>query len=183
MLLAYQGKTPQIDPTAYVQQSAHIIGDVVIGAQASVWFNVVIRADVHHIRIGARTNIQDHSTLHVTRDRWPTIVGQDVTVAHGVILHGCRIADRCLIGMGAIVLDGVEIAEDCLVAAGALLTPAMKIPRGHLVLGSPAKVARSLRADELEHLKQSALNYVGYAASYRAQERQSCVPEENPPPG
>ena len=169
MLLAYRGCVPQIDPSAYVHGSAQVIGDVHIGAQSSVWFNVVIRGDVHHIRIGARTNIQDNSTLHVTRDRWPTQVGDDVTVAHAVILHGCRVGNRCLIGMGAIVMDGVEIGDDCLVAAGALVTPGTKIPSGHLVLGRPAAVTRPLRPDELAYLRQSAANYAAHAASYREQ--------------
>lgn len=171
MLIAYKGRLPQIDATAFIQDSAQIIGDVIIGAQSSVWFNVVIRGDVHHIRIGARTNVQDNATVHVTRDRWPTIIGDDVTVAHGVILHGCRIADRCLIGIGAIVMDGVEIADDCLIAAASLITPGTKIPPGQLVLGSPAKVARPLRPDELAHLKRSASNYIEYAETYRRELR------------
>jgi len=169
MLITYNGTTPQVDPTAYVQQSAQIIGDVVIGAQSSVWFNVVIRGDVHFIRIGARTNIQDHSTLHVTTGTWPTLVGDDVTVGHGVILHGCRVGHRCLLGMGAIIMDGAEIGDDCLVAAGALVTPGTKIPSGHLVLGSPAQVSRPLRSDELARLQQSAANYAAHADRYRAQ--------------
>ncbi|HEX7410440.1 MAG TPA: gamma carbonic anhydrase family protein [Candidatus Binatia bacterium] len=170
MLIPYKGRLPQVDPSAYVNPSAQVIGDVEIGAQASVWFNVVIRGDVYHIRIGARTNIQDNSTVHVTRGRWGTFIGDDVTVAHGVILHGCRIADRCLIGMGAIVMDGVEIEEDCLVAAGSLVAPGTKIPRGHMVMGSPAKVSRPLRPEELAQLQSSAAQYVEYAASYRLQE-------------
>jgi carbonic anhydrase/acetyltransferase-like protein (isoleucine patch superfamily) len=168
MLIAYDGRTPEVDPTAYVQSSARIIGDVTIGPQSSVWFNVVIRGDVYFVRIGARTNIQDNSTVHVTTAQWPTLVGDDVTVGHGVILHGCRIGDRCLIGMGAIVMDGAEIAEDCLVAAGALVAPGTRVPAGQLVLGSPAKMSRPLRAEELQHLRQSAANYVAHAASYRA---------------
>jgi len=169
MIRSFKGMQPTIPATCYVDESAQIIGDVVIGPQSSVWFNVVIRGDVHHIRIGARTNIQDNSTVHGTRDRWPAIIGADVTVAHGVILHGCTIADRCLIGMGAIVMDGAEIGEDCIVAAGALVTPGTKIPASHLVIGSPAAVARPLRPEEIAHIKQSALNYVAYAESYPAQ--------------
>ena len=166
MIIAFDGRVPQIDPTAWVQASAQVIGDVVIGAQSSVWFNVVIRGDVYPIHIGARTNIQDNSTVHVTGGQWSTTIGDEVTVGHGVILHGCRIADRCLIGIGAIILDGVEIESDCLIAAGSLLAPGTRIPSGHLAKGSPAKVARALRPDELEHLKQSAANYVQHAASY-----------------
>ncbi len=171
MLLVYKGVSPQVDPTAYVQSSAQVVGDVILGAQSSVWFNAVIRADVHHIRIGARTNVQDNSTVHVTNGRWPTVLGDDVTVAHGAILHGCRIADRCVIGMGTIVMDGVEIAADCLVAAGSLLTPGTKIPPGQLVMGRPAKVVRPLNADELADLRRSAANYVEYALSYREQDK------------
>ncbi len=169
MLIAYRGHSPRTDPTAYIQESARLIGDVTIAAQSSVWFNVVIRADVHPVRIGARTNIQDNSTVHVTGGRWATIIGDDVTVGHAVVLHGCRVGNRCLIGIGAIVLDGVEIADDCLIAAGSLLTPGTTVPPQHLVMGSPAKVVRALRPDELAHLRESALNYVAHAASYQAQ--------------
>ncbi|MGH3055232.1 MAG: gamma carbonic anhydrase family protein [Gaiellaceae bacterium] len=168
MIIAFGTHRPRIDPSAYIQASAQIIGDVAIGVQSSVWFNVVIRGDVYPIRIGARTNIQDNSTIHVTGGRWPTTIGDDVTSGHAVILHGCHVADRCLIGIGAIVLDGVEIESDCLIAAGALLAPGTRIPTGHLAKGSPAKVARPLRPEELAHLKQSAANYVEHAAAYRS---------------
>jgi carbonic anhydrase/acetyltransferase-like protein (isoleucine patch superfamily) len=167
MLLPFNNIAPQVDLTAYVQSSARVIGDVHLGADASVWFNVVIRADVHHVRIGCRTNVQDNSTIHVTRGRWPTIVGEDVTIGHGVILHGCTIGNRCLIGIGAIVLDGCEVGDECLIGAGALLTPGTKIAAGHLVLGSPAKAARRLKAVEREHIRQSAQNYVERAGQYR----------------
>ena len=169
MIITYGEHTPRIDPSAYIQASAQVIGDVEIGAHSSVWFNVVIRGDVYPIRIGARTNIQDNSTIHVTGERWATCIGDDVTVGHGVILHGCRVADRCLIGIGAIVLDGAEIEADCLIAAGSLVAPGTRIPPGHLAKGSPARTARPLRPDELAHLKQSAANYVEHAAAYRGQ--------------
>lgn len=169
MIIPFNGTAPKIDPSAYVSSSARVIGDVEIGAEASLWFNVVVRGDVHRIRIGARTNLQDQVTVHVTGGRWPTTLGDEVTVAHGVILHGCSVGDRCLVGIGAIVLDGAEIEPDCMIAAGSLVAPRAKVPSGHLVMGSPAKVARPLRPEELEHLRQSAENYVGYARSYRAQ--------------
>ncbi len=169
MLLPYDGRLPQVDPSAYVQQSAQIIGDVLVGAQSSVWFNAVIRGDVHHIRIGVRTNIQDNATLHVTANRWPTLLGDDVTVGHAVVLHGCRIGNRCLIGMGAIVMDGAEIGNDCLVGAGALVTPGTRVAPGQLVLGRPAAASRPLRPEELTSLRASAAHYVEHAASYRAQ--------------
>ena len=167
MLLSYQGRAPQVHPSAYVQASAQVIGDVVIGPESSVWFNAVVRGDVHPIRIGARSNLQDNVTVHVTAARWPTIVGDDVTVAHAVVLHGCSVGDRCLIGMGAIVMDGVEIGEQCLIGAGALVTPGTRIPAGQLVMGQPAKVVRPLGEDEIVHILRSAQNYVGYAATYR----------------
>jgi carbonic anhydrase/acetyltransferase-like protein (isoleucine patch superfamily) len=168
MFVVHRGRVPHADPTAHVEASAQVIGDVVIGAASSVWFNVVIRGDVHHVRIGARTNIQDNSTIHVTRDRWPTLIGNGVTVGHGVILHGCQVGDGCLVGIGAIVLDGVEIGTQCLVAAGALVTPETKIPARQLVLGSPARVVRPLRADELQYLERSAANYVELMGSYKS---------------
>ena len=167
MIRAYRGIVPTIDPSVYIDPGAQVIGDVVIGPRSSVWCNTVIRGDVNTIRIGARTNIQDLSVLHVTRRTASLVIGDEVTVGHGVILHGCRVADRCLIGIGAIVLDGVEIESDCLIAAGSLVAPGTRIPSGHLAKGSPAKVARPLRPDELAHLKQSAANYVEHAAAYR----------------
>ena len=166
MVITYGEHSPRIDPSAWVQVSAHVIGDVEIGALSSVWFNVVIRGDVYPIRIGARTNIQDNSTIHVTGGRWATSVGDDVTVGHGVILHGCRIADRCLIGIGAILLDGVEVESDSLIAAGSLVVPGTRIPSGPLVKGSPAQVARPLRAEELVHLRESAAGYVERAVNF-----------------
>jgi carbonic anhydrase/acetyltransferase-like protein (isoleucine patch superfamily) len=166
MIITYADHTPHIDPSAYVQASAQVIGDVEIGAHSSVWFNVVIRGDIYPIRIGARTNIQDNATIHVTGGRWATAIGDDVTVGHGVILHGCQVADRCLIGIGAIVLDGARIEADCLIAAGSLVAPGRRIPAGHLAKGSPAKVVRPLRPDEFAHLKQSAANYVEHAACF-----------------
>lgn len=169
MIVAYEGIAPRVAAGAWVHGSAQVIGDVHLEEQVSLWFNVVVRGDVNYIRIGARTNIQDQSTVHVTRERWPTIVGADVTVGHGVILHGCTIADRCLIGIGAIVLDGCEVGEACLVGAGSLLTPGTKIPPGHLVLGRPAKVVRPLTAAEIAELSESAAHYVAYAESYRRQ--------------
>ena len=170
MLIAVNGHHPQVDASAYVQGSAQLIGDVVLGAQSSVWFNVVIRGDVHPVRIGARTNVQDNSTIHVTGGRWATLLGDDVTVGHGVILHGCRIGSRCLIGIGSIVLDDVEMGDDCFVAAGALVVPGTRVTPGSMVMGSPAKVTRALRPAELEHIAQSARNYVTHADAYRAQQ-------------
>lgn len=168
MLFSYGGVSPQVDPTAYVQSSARVIGDVHIGSQSSVWFNTVVRGDVFHVRIGARTNLQDNSTVHVTTGRWPTIIGDDVTIGHGVVLHGCNIGDRCLVGIGAVVLDGCEIGNDSMIAAGSLVTPGSKLEPGHLMMGSPARITRALSDQERRFLIESARNYVETADRYRA---------------
>lgn len=168
MISAYRGRSPAIDPAAFVVDSAVVIGDVVIGPQASVWFYSVVRGDVQPIRIGARTNIQDHATVHVTSGRFGTTLGEDVTVGHGVVLHGCVIGDRTLVGIGAIVLDGAEIGDDCLVGAGALVTPQTRIAPGHLVLGAPAQAVRPLTSAERAELLAAAARYVHHAAEYRA---------------
>ncbi|PLX72666.1 MAG: gamma carbonic anhydrase family protein [Desulfuromonas sp.] len=166
LILPHGGKTPRIDPSVLVVPNATIIGDVVIGAASSIWFQVVIRGDVNFIRIGDRTNIQDGTVVHVTNETHPTIIGDDVTVGHNVTLHGCSIGNRCLVGMGSVVLDGVEVGDDCLIGAGAVVTPGTVIPSRSLVVGSPAKVRRSLTDDEVSHLHQSAQNYVDYKESY-----------------
>ncbi len=168
MITDFRGRSPAIDPSAFIADSAIVIGDVAIGPQASVWFYSVVRGDVQPIRIGARTNIQDHATVHVTSGRFGTTLGDDVTVGHGVVLHGCVIGDRTLVGIGAIVLDGAEIGDDCLVGAGALVTPQTRIAPGHLVLGSPAQAVRALTSAERAELRASAARYVHHAAEYRA---------------
>src|SRR5215470_10121826 len=168
MLLALNGVAPVVDPSAYVQSSARVIGDVHIGSESSVWFHAVIRGDGHHVRIGARTNIQDNATIHVTTARHPTLIGDDVTVGHNAVLHGCTIGSRCLIGIGAIVLDRCAIGDDCLIGAGALLTPGTTVEAGQLVLGNPARVVRPITEAERQHLVRSAAGYVANAARYRA---------------
>jgi carbonic anhydrase/acetyltransferase-like protein (isoleucine patch superfamily) len=167
VLITVDGLAPDVHADAYVHDSASVVGDVRIGAQSSVWFHVVLRGDGHFIRIGERTNVQDNSTIHVATGRHPTIVGDDVTIGHNVVLHGCTIGNRCLIGIGAIVLDGAVIGDDCMIGAGALVTPGTKIEPGCLAIGSPAKVHRPLREEELLHLRQSAANYVANARRYR----------------
>ncbi|MBI4517140.1 MAG: gamma carbonic anhydrase family protein [Deltaproteobacteria bacterium] len=169
MIYPFDGKYPQLDASVYAHRSALVIGDVVVGAQSSLWPNVVVRGDVYPIRIGARTNIQDNSTVHVTGGRFATVIGDEVTAGHNVVRHGCTIGSCCLIGIGAIILDGVEIGENCLVGAGALVTPGTKVAARQLVLGSPAKAVRELSAEEVEKLRHSAQNYVEHAAHYRAQ--------------
>ncbi|MBI5491333.1 MAG: gamma carbonic anhydrase family protein [Deltaproteobacteria bacterium] len=166
MLLPYKGVWPKLHETVYIEESARIIGDVEIGERSSVWFNAVVRGDVHYIRIGSRTNVQDNSTLHVTKDTYPLIIGNDVTIGHNVVLHGCTVRDRCLIGMGSIILDNAEIGEDSIIGAGALVTEGMKVPPGSLVLGLPGKVVRQLKPEEVARILRSAENYIGYAKNY-----------------
>jgi carbonic anhydrase/acetyltransferase-like protein (isoleucine patch superfamily) len=167
MIRPYRGKRPQIAASAYVDPAAVIIGDVVIGEDSSVWPCTVIRGDVHYIRIGARTNIQDGSVCHVMRDEWPLILGDDVTVGHSVTLHGCTIESRCLIGMGAIILNGVTVGAGSIVAAGTLLLEGTKIPPGSLVVGHPGKVKRGLMGIDQASIDAYAQRYVEYKNIYR----------------
>ena len=166
MIKSYLGVLPTITSNAFIEDTAVVVGDVVIGSESSVWFNSVIRGDVHYIRIGHRTNIQDLSLLHVTHDTHPLVIGDDVTVGHHVVLHGCTIGNRVLIGMGSIVMDGVVIENDCIIGAGSLVTENTVIPSHSLALGSPARVKRSLMRKELTWIKESANNYVQYARLY-----------------
>jgi carbonic anhydrase/acetyltransferase-like protein (isoleucine patch superfamily) len=169
MLVALEGRTPQVAADAYVEASARVIGDVVIGSESSLWFYAVVRGDVERIRIGRRTNLQDHTTVHVTSGRWPTMVGDGVTVGHRAVLHGCSIGDHCLVGIAAVVLDGAEVGPESLIGAASLVVPGTKIPPRSLVLGSPARIVRELRADEVRRLHDSAEIYVETARRYRSQ--------------
>ena len=164
----YQGKTPELGEQVFLAENAAVIGDVIIGARSSVWYGVVARGDVHHIRIGSETSIQDNSVLHVTGGLSPTLVGNRCTVGHGVTLHGCTVEDECLIGMGAILLDGARVGRHCIVGAGALVTPGTVIPEGHMALGAPARVKRRLTDAELAQIQSSADGYIELAKRYRA---------------
>ncbi len=166
MIIPYRGITPKIHPSVFIAEGAQIIGDVEIGAESSVWFNTVIRGDVHYIRIGERTNIQDNCVLHVTHDTYPLIIGSDVTVGHGAILHAATIKDRCLIGMGATVLDDATVGPYALVAAGSLVLEHFEVPEGVLVAGGPARIKRMLSDEERRQIIQSAQNYVDYVKTY-----------------
>ena len=174
MILKYKKDFPKIANSAWIAPSADIIGDVEIGEDSSVWFGCVIRGDVHYIKIGKRTSIQDLTMIHVTHfekekrigDGYPTIIGDDVTIAHKVMLHGCIIGNACLIGMSATILDGAEIGEESIVGAGALVTGGKKFPPRSLILGSPAKVIRKLTDEEVEKIYQNAKNYVNYKNEY-----------------
>jgi carbonic anhydrase/acetyltransferase-like protein (isoleucine patch superfamily) len=168
MIRPFRGKHPQIDPTAYVAETATIIGDVEIGAQSSVWFGAVVRGDVFHIRIGARTNIQDGTVIHVTNGTHATILEDEVTVGHNVTLHGCHVERGCLVGMGSIVMDGVRVGAQSLVAAGALVSPGTQIPPRSLVIGVPAKVKRPLTDEEVAGLAQYWQNYIEYTKQYKS---------------
>lgn len=166
MVRAFQGVLPTIPKSCFIEETAVVIGDVVMGEDCSVWFHAVIRGDVNYIRIGNRTNVQDLSMLHVTHDTHPLVIGSEVTIGHHVVLHGCTIQDRVLVGMGAIVMDGAVIGEGSIVGAGALVTEGTIVPPKSLILGSPAKVKRPVTDKELAWIKESADNYVRYARTY-----------------
>jgi carbonic anhydrase/acetyltransferase-like protein (isoleucine patch superfamily) len=167
IILAFDGKAPRIAPSAFLADGTVVTGDVEIGEESSLWFGTVVRGDVNHVRIGRRTNVQDQSMVHVTGGTHPTVIGDEVTVGHRAVLHGCTVHDRCLVGIGAIVLDGAVVGPDAMVGAGALVPPGMVVPPGTLVLGSPAKVRRDLTPEEIAFFRTSADRYAGYAAKYR----------------
>jgi carbonic anhydrase/acetyltransferase-like protein (isoleucine patch superfamily) len=167
MLRAFRGLLPKVHETAYVDVSAQVIGDVEIGAESSVWMQVVLRGDVNFIRLGARTNVQDGTIVHVMHDTHPTIVGDEVTIGHGAIVHGCTIRSRVLIGMGAVVLNGATIDEDTIVAAGSLVTEGAVVPPRSLAMGSPARVRRALTDAEVASIREYAANYVRYRKDYQ----------------
>ncbi len=167
MLRPYRGTLPRVHPTAYIDDSAQVIGDVEIGEESSVWMAVVIRGDVHRIRIGRRTNVQDGAVIHVMKDAHPTLVGDNVTIGHGAIVHGCTVEDQCLIGMGAILLNGAHVGTQSIVAAGTLVTEGAQIPPRSLVMGSPGKVKRLLTHAEIAEIQLYADRYVQYRLDYQ----------------
>ena len=166
MIRPYRGELPRIHPTAFIDDSAQVIGEVEIGEESSVWMCVSVRGDVNWIRIGRRTNIQDGSVVHGMLNTHPTVLGDNVTVGHGSMVHGCTVEDRCLIGMGVILLNGSHVGTESIVAAGTLLTEGMKIPPRSLVMGSPGKVKRTLTDDEVASIQGYADRYVGYRIDY-----------------
>ena len=166
MLRSFKNTSPTVDASAYVDQSAQVIGDVHIGAESSIWMNVVIRGDVNSIRIGKRTNIQDLTMVHVMRETHPTVIGDEVTIGHSAVIHGCTIEDRVLIGMQAMLLNGVHVETDCIFAAGTLLTEATRIPAGSLVMGRPGTVKRPLKKAELAEIRRLSQAYVTYRLDY-----------------
>lgn len=165
-LVPFVGTWPTLGAGVFVADTARVIGQVTLGDDVSIWYGSVVRGDVFDITIGARTNIQDHSVVHVTSGRHATRIGADVTVGHRATLHGCVVGDRALIGMGAIILDGAEIGEETMIAAGAVVTPRTVIPPRVLAVGSPARVVRDLKDSELELVRRSASHYVQLARLY-----------------
>jgi carbonic anhydrase/acetyltransferase-like protein (isoleucine patch superfamily) len=168
MITTYQDVPPTLGRGVFVAESALVLGRVILGDEANVWYGCVLRGDVGTIRVGARTNIQDLSVVHVTSGTFDTTIGADVTVGHRAILHGCTVEDLVLVGMGAILLDGSVVEPECIIGAGALVSPGTRIPSGSLALGSPAKVVRRLKDAEREHLRSSAQHYVALAREHQA---------------
>jgi len=164
----YDGKSPRLGDRVFVADNAALIGDVEIGNDCSIWYATTIRGDVHFIRIGSRTNVQDNCTIHVTHAKWPAVIAEEVTIGHGAIVHGCTVHRGALIGMGSRVLDGAVVGESALVGAGALVPEGMHVPARTLVVGVPAKVKRALTEEELARLDQSWRNYVAYKEKYLA---------------
>lgn len=166
-ILPYEGIEPTLAEGVFVAPGAYVIGDVQIGRGSSVWYGSIVRGDIHYIRIGAGTNIQDGSVIHVTHETHPTVVGNDVTVGHRVVLHGCTVEDLSLIGMGSIVLDGAVVEKYAMVAAGAVVTPGTVVQSGMLYGGIPAKPLRELTAEEMRGFEESAAHYREYAEAHR----------------
>ena len=158
---------PRVHPSAYIDDSAQVIGDVEIGEESSVWMGAVIRGDVNHIRIGRRSNIQDGTVVHVMKDTHATIIGDNVTIGHGAVIHGCTIEDQCLIGMAAILLNGASVGAGSIIAAGALIVEGMHVPARSLVMGVPGTVKRSLTDAEVADIQVYADRYVVYRLDYK----------------
>ena len=169
MLRPFRGQLPRVHPTAFVDASAQVIGDVEIGEESSVWMCAVIRGDVHWIRIGKRTSIQDGTIVHAMTGTFPTSIGDNVTIGHAAVIHGCTVEDQCLIGMGAILLNGSHVGAGSIVAAGTLLVEGQKVPPRSLVMGSPGKVKRLLTQAEVADVQMYADRYVGYRLDYMEQ--------------
>ena len=166
MLRPYRGHLPRVHPSAFIDTSAQIIGDVEVGEESSVWMCAVIRGDVHWIKVGKRTSIQDGTIVHAMTGTHPTSIGDNVTVGHAAVIHGCTIENQCLIGMGAILLNGSHVGAGSIVAAGTLLVEGQKVPPRSLVMGSPGKVKRLLTQAEVADIQLYADRYVGYRLEY-----------------
>jgi carbonic anhydrase/acetyltransferase-like protein (isoleucine patch superfamily) len=169
VLRPYRGTSPRVHPSAFVDASAQVIGDVEIGEESSVWMCAVIRGDVHWIKVGKRTSIQDGTIVHAMTEAHPTSIGDNVTIGHAAVIHGCTVEDECLVGMGAILLNGSHVGAGSIVAAGALLVEGQKVPPRSLVMGSPGKVKRLLTQAEVADIQKYADRYVGYRLDYMEQ--------------
>lgn len=166
-VMTVRGFTPKIGENCFLAPNSTVVGDVVLGNDVSIWFNAILRGDVHHIRIGDKTNIQDGTMIHGTYNKCGTTIGKGVTVGHNVILHGCEIGDRCLIGMGTTIMDKARVAKNCIVGAGSLITEEANFEQeGMLILGRPAKAIRPLKPEELAFLEKSEQNYILYKSWY-----------------
>ena len=166
MIKYFENKQPRLGKNVYISETAMVIGDVTLGDEVNIWFGAVLRGDMHYIKIGNRTNIQDNSVVHVTTGVSPTNIGNGVTVGHGAIIHGCTIEDDCLIGMGAILMDDAVIGAGSLIGAGALVPPNMKIPKNSLVVGSPGKVIREITEVERKMILERPQEYIDLASIY-----------------
>lgn len=176
MIYEFLGKKPSFDDSVFIAPSADLIGEVTLGKQSSVWFNVTIRGDVNWIEIGERSNVQDNSCIHVMNQTGPTKIGDEVTIGHNAMVHGCTIRDRVLIGIHATVLDEVVIPSDVIIAAGSLVPPGKKLESGYMYMGSPAQKVRKLTDEELQSIPKYAENYVKYSRAYQ----QKDTYKENP---
>jgi carbonic anhydrase/acetyltransferase-like protein (isoleucine patch superfamily) len=165
-ILPFKNKVPKINPDCFIAHNSTIIGDVEIDSQSSIWFGTVIRGDVFNIRIGCKTNIQDNSVVHVTTNKYPTLIGNQVTIGHSVTLHGCTIDDNVLVGIGSIIMDKTEIGEWSIIAAGSVVKPGTKIPSGKLWGGLPAKEIRNIDEKEIEWIKELSRNYIDLSKEY-----------------
>lgn len=166
MILPYQNIYPKIHESVLIAEGAFIIGDVEIGKDSSIWFNTVVRGDVNYIRIGERTNIQDLTMVHVTYKKFPAFIGNDVSIGHSAVIHGCKINDNAVIGMGAKILDEASVSSFSIVAAGSVVKEHFVVPEGTLAAGVPAKVVRDLKPEDIEKINQNAKNYLFYVELY-----------------
>ena len=176
MIYEFLTHSPQFDDSNFVAPSADLVGNVTLGKEASVWFNTTVRADVNKIIIGARSNVQDNTCIHVMHHTGPTIIGEDVTIGHSVTVHGCTIHDRVLVGIQAVILDKAVIEPDCIIAAGSLVAPGKVMPSGYLCMGTPAKPVRKLTDEELQSILEHSQNYVRYSRAYQMKDKYEANP-------
>jgi len=167
MILPYQNIYPKIHDSVLIAEGAQVIGDVEIEKDSSIWFNTVVRGDVNYIRIGERTNIQDLTMIHVTYKKFPTLIGNDNSIGHSAVIHGCKIDDFVMVGIGAKILDNAHISSYSLIAAGSVVKESFEVPSGVMVAGVPAKIIRDLRPEEIKMIKQNAKNYLFYCQQYK----------------